>query len=445
MNRKIFSNEALRKLIIPLVIEQTLVMLVGVVDTSMVSFVGEAAVSGVALIDMVNYLVTVVLAAIDTGGAVIISHYLGRKDKENACKSASQLLFITLLVSLGITIICILFHQILIGLLFGTITDDVRKAAITYFLITALSYPFLGLYNSATAIFRSMERTSVTMYVSLLVNVVNVIGKVIGVFVLRAGVAGVAVPTLIARMAGAVIMVGMSFSPKNAVYVKLENAYVLEHDLIRRILKIAIPNGIENGLFALGKVLVTSIVAVFGTSQIAANGVANSIDMIAIIVVNAMNLAMITVVGQCRGAKEDGQAEYYTRKLMKISYVATGILGALVIMCLPLIRNFYQLSDETWRLACILVVMHNILAFFLHPTSFNLANSLRASGDAKITMYIGIGSMIVFRLGTAWLLGIVFQMGIIGVWIAMGMDWLARSVVFVVRYKSGKWRKIHVI
>lgn len=445
MNRKMFSNEALRKLIIPLVIEQTLVMLVGVVDTSMVSFVGEAAVSGVALIDMVNYLVTVVLAAIDTGGAVIISHYLGRKDKENACKSASQLLFITLLVSLGITIICILFHQILIGLLFGTITDDVRKAAITYFLITALSYPFLGLYNSATAIFRSMERTSVTMYVSLLVNVVNVIGNVIGVFVLRAGVAGVAVPTLIARMAGAVIMVGMSFSPKNAVYVKLENAYVLEHDLIRRILKIAIPNGIENGLFALGKVLVTSIVAVFGTSQIAANGVANSIDMIAIIVVNAMNLAMITVVGQCRGAKEDGQAEYYTRKLMKISYAATGILGVLVIICLPLIRNFYQLSDETWRLACILVVMHNILAFFLHPTSFNLANSLRASGDAKITMYIGIGSMIVFRLGTAWLLGIVFQMGIIGVWIAMGMDWLARSVVFVVRYKSSKWRKIYVI
>ncbi len=442
---KMFSDTALRKLIIPLVIEQTLVMLVGIVDTAMVSFAGEAAVSGVALIDMINYLVTVVLAAIDTGGAVIISQYLGRKDRENACKSAGQLFVITLLTSTGIAIMCILSHQILIHLLFGAIAQDVQRAAVTYFWITALSYPFLGMYNWGAAVFRSMEKTSVTMYVSLLVNIINVVGNTIGIFILHAGVAGVAVPTLIARIAGAVIMVGMSFSPENPVYVKISNVFVWNINLIKKILKIAVPNGIENSLFALGKVLVTSIVAMFGTIQIAANGVANSVDMIAIIIVNAMNLAMLTVVGQCRGAGQDEQAQYYTKKLMKISYIATGILGILVIICLPIIRNFYYVSDETWKLTCILVILHNALAFFLHPTSFNLANSLRASGDVKFTMYIGIGSMIIFRLGTAWIFGIVFHMGIIGVWIAMGMDWLARSIAFGIRYKSEKWRTIQVI
>lgn len=198
-------------------------------------------------------------------------------------------------------------------------------------------------------------------------------------------------------------------------------------------------------MFALGRVIVTSIVSMFGTAQIAANGVANSVDQIAIVVVNAVNLAVITVVGQCIGAGLPDQAEGYTKKLMKISYLFTGILGGLVCVLLPFILRFYNLSEETMHYAAILIIMHNILAFALHPTSFNLANSLRAAGDAQFTMLVGIGSMLVFRLGSAVLFGIVLNLGIIGVWIAMGMDWLARSVAFGIRYKSGKWRTIQSI
>jgi len=210
-------------------------------------------------------------------------------------------------------------------------------------------------------------------------------------------------------------------------------------------LKIAVPNGIENGLFALGKVLVVSIVSLFGTVQIAANGIANSIDMISIVVVNAMNLAIVTVVGQCVGAREYGQAEYYTGKMMKISYLATTVLGVMVCLCLPLIRFFYSVSDETWRCTCILVILHNALAAALHPTSFNLSNTLRAAGDVTYTMYAGIASMIVFRLGSAVLFAVVLNLGVIGVWIAMGMDWLARSVAFWLRYRRGKWKNCRAI
>lgn len=441
----IFSNRDLIRLIVPLVIEQALMMLVGVADTLMVSYAGEAAVSGVALVDMINYLIITLLSALSTGGAVIVSQYLGSGDTESCNSSAGQLIMIAAVVSAGIMILCLIFPSVIIDIAFGSIESDVRKAAMTYFIITALSFPFLGIYDSLTAVFRSMQKTNVTMYVSVIVNIINIIGNGIGVFVLHAGVAGVAVPTLVSRGAGAVLMLVMSFNRNNKVSVHIKNIFAFKRNIVKRILYIAVPNGIENGLFALGRLAVTGIVALFGTSQIAANGVASGVDSIAIVVVNGMNLAIITVVGQCMGAGEVKQAEKYTKKLMKISYVSTGILSAAVWIMLPFILNLYQLSEETRRLSYILVMIHNILAFLLHPTSFNLANSLRAAGDVKITMVTGVISMLVFRIFTAYVLGIHFGLGIIGVWIAMGVDWFVRSVAFVIRYMGGKWKRISVI
>lgn len=240
-------------------------------------------------------------------------------------------------------------------------------------------------------------------------------------------------------------MVGLAFQSSNEIFICWRHLLAWNRKLIGKILGIAVPNGIENGLFALGKVLVTSIVAMFGTTQIAANGIANSVDQIAVLVVNAVNLAIIPLVGRCIGAGEQDQAKAYTKKLMKISYLYTAILGGVVIAWLPVILQLFDVSEETYKVTVWLVVSHNILAIALHPTSFNLANSLRASGDVKITMYIGIGSMVVFRLGTAVLLGILCGFGVFGVWAAMGMDWLARSMAFTIRYKSGKWRRMKTI
>lgn len=283
------------------------------------------------------------------------------------------------------------------------------------------------------------------MYVSILMNIINVVGNYIGVFILHAGVAGVAVPTLISRIVAAIIMFALSLNSSNLVYVKIKNVFAWNQEMISRILKIAVPNGIENGLFTLGRVLVTSIVALFGTSQIAANSVAGSIDQIAVVVVNAINLGIVVVVGQCIGANDYEQAKYYIKKLMKISYIVTGIIGSAVILLLPWILNLYSLSSEARNLTFILVIMHNIMATALHPTAFVLPNGLRAAGDVKFSMVVGIVSMILFRLGAAVLFGIIFNLGIIGVWIAMGSDWLCRSVCFVIRFIKGKWRQFKVI
>ena len=440
-----FSNKALKKLILPLIIEQILIMAVGVADTVMVSYAGDVAISGVGLVDMFNNLIITVLAAIDAGGAIIVSQYIGNKDRKNANKASSQLLTITIVIATVIMLGCLVFHRILLSTFFGAIEMDVMKAATTYFLISAISFPFLGVYNSAAALYRSMEKTRTTMYVSILMNIINVVGNYIGVFILHAGVAGVAVPTLISRIVAAIIMFALSLNSANLVYVKIKNVFAWNQEMISRILKIAVPNGIENGLFTLGRVLVTSIVALFGTSQIAANSVAGSIDQIAVVVVNAINLGIVVVVGQCIGANDYEQAKYYIKKLMKISYIVTGIIGSAVILLLPWILNLYSLSSEARNLTFILVIMHNIMATALHPTAFVLPNGLRAAGDVKFSMVVGIVSMILFRLGAAVLFGIIFNLGIIGVWIAMGSDWLCRSVCFVIRFIKGKWRQFKVI
>lgn len=441
----LFSNQDLKKLIIPLIIEQILIMIVGMADTMMVSYVGEAAISGVGLVDMVNNLIITVLTAIATGGAVIVSQYIGSQNKKNAIFASGQLMTITAVISIMIMVVCLVFRHSILSLFFGSIDSDVMRASLTYFFITALSFPFLGIYNSASAMFRSIGKTRIIMYLSLLMNMINIVGNYLGIFIFHAGVAGVAVPTLVSRIVVAVIIFILSCNQHNAVYIKIKDILSFNTTMIQKILHIAIPNGIENGLFTLGRVLVTSIVALFGTSQIAANSVAGSIDQIAVVVVNAMNLAIVTIVGQCVGANQYQQAQHYMKKLMKISYLATALIGGLVIVLLPWILDLYTLSHEAQQLTYVLVIMHNIMAFALHPTSFVLPNGLRAAGDVHYSMYIGIFSMIVFRLGSAFLFGVILNMGILGVWIAMGLDWLCRSVCFVIRLIKGKWKEFRVV
>lgn len=432
-----FSDMDLKKLIIPLILEQILVMLVGISDTVMVSYIGEVAVSGVALIDILEYFIITVLVAVSTGGAVIISQYLGRKDRQQAELAAGQLINIALLMAGVITIVCLLCYQQILGFLFGSVEAAVMQVAIDYLLITICSIPFIGLYGAVAAMFRSMQQTRVILYSSMVMNIINIVGNALAIFVWDTGVAGVAAATLVARIAAAAILFALASNKKNLISISYSDLLHWQQKIIVQILRIAVPSGIENGLFALGRVLVTGIVAMFATTQIAAYSVANGIDQIAVIVVNGINVAMITVVGQCVGANDYQQARIYTKKLITIAYWSTAVLGLAVCLCLPLLLDFYGVSRETYEMAFTLVVVHNLMAALLHPLAFNLPNSLRAAGDVSFTMYTGVGSMLVFRLLAAVVLGIHFDLQIFGVWIAMSLDWLARSIAFYYRYRSG--------
>ena len=438
----LFSNQMLRKLIVPLIIEQILAVTVGMVDTMMVSSAGEAATSGVSLVDMINNLIINVFAAVATGGAVVASQYLGQRRREKACEAADQLVLVTALISAVMMAAAIVFRRGLLETIYHGIEPDVMENALIYLVISALSYPFLAVYNSCAALFRSMGNSRISMQASIVMNTLNIIGDYILIFHFHMGVAGAALAPLASRMVACVIL-NVRLRNKNLDICIGQGKLAWNGDMIRRILHIGIPGGVENSIFQLGRVLVVSIIATFGTVQIAANAVANNLDSMGVLPGQAMNLAMITVIGRCVGAGDFGQARYYAKKLMKLTYLINGLCCAGVILTMPLTMRLYGLSEETLALAVVLVLIHDGFAILLWPASFTLTNVLRAANDVKFPMVVSILSMIIFRLGLSYVIGVGMGWGAIGVWTAMVVDWIVRISCFVGRYRSGKWQTFY--
>lgn len=444
-SRKRFSNKDLKNLIVPLIIEQLLILLVGIADTLMVSYAGEEAVSGVSLVNQLNTVFILIFTAIASGGAVVASQYIGNKDKKNGILAASQLVMITTYISIILMIVAIVFRQQLLSLLFGRVEDNVMKACLTYLIISAFSFPALAIYNSCAGLFRSMSQTKIIMYVSIIMNMINVVGNAIGIFVLHAGVAGVAYPSLISRTVAAIILVVLAFQTNNPIYIRIQDIFKWNQKMIKRILNIAIPNGIENGLFQLSKVALSSIVAMFGTSQIAANGVAQSFWSMAALFCLAMGPAFITVIGQCMGAGDIEAADYYMKKLLKLTYLGGIIWNVVFFILTPFILRLYSLSAETVQLVIILCFIHNLFNAILCPVASSLSNGLRACGDVKYTMYASIFSTVVCRVILSFIFGIWLNLGVIGIALAMAGDWAIKTVLITVRYLSGKWKTLKVI
>lgn len=440
-----FSNKALKEMIIPLFLEQLLAMLVGLADTLVVSYAGEAAVSGVSLVNQFNTIFIYLFTALASGGAVVISQYIGRKAMDAAGESASQLLLFSVIFSVLVSALVLIGNEGMLRLMFGKVESDVMQACITYLKISAYSYPALAVYNAGAALFRSMGKTSVTMYLSVASNIINVIGNLIGVFVLHAGVAGVAWPSLIARTFSAVVITVFCFCKKNVVIYTYKWIFQWNGELMRHILRIAIPNGLENGVFQLVKVALSSIVALFGTYQIAANGVAQSIWSLAALAGVAMGPVFITVIGQCMGNGDTQVAEAYFKKLMKITLLLSSAWNLLIFLLTPLFMRFYALEPDTKQLVVQLVLIHNLFNAIAYPFSGAFSNGLRAAGDVKFTMYVSVISTIAVRLLLSWFFGVVLQMGVVGIALAMVSDWVIRAVIFFRRQKSGKWKTFQVI
>lgn len=440
-----FSNRDLKNMIVPLFFEQLLVMLVGIMDTFIVSYVGEAAVSGVSLVNSFNTIFIYLFTALASGGAVVISQYIGNKDQKNSVRSSSQLLMFSTLFSIVLTCIVLMFHQAILSALFGKVEIDVMNACIIYIVISALSYPFIAIYNAGASLFRSMGKTKTTMYVSLASNIINVIGNCIGVFVLHAGVAGVAIPSLIARAFSAIVITKLCFQQNQMTYYTKKDLFAFDTDILRKVLSIAVPNGIENGIFQFVKVALSSVVALFGTYQIAANGVAQSIWSLAALMGVTLGPVYITVIGQCMGSGNQEQAKYYFKKLNKLAIVLSIVWNLIVLALTPLFMHFYQLSSETLQLIFYLVVIHGVFNAIVYPISGPLSNGLRAAGDVKFTMIVSIASTLLARFVFSIIFAIYLNMGVIGIAFAMCLDWTIRAIIFYCRYRSLKWLEFKVI
>lgn len=435
----LFTNKDLKKLIIPLIIEQFLTVLVGMADTVMVSQTGEAAISAVSLVDTVNVLLINIFAALATGGAVVAGQFLGHKNRQEACSVANQLLLFATIASTAIMGLTVGFHNILLHRVFGKISSDVMSAARIYLLITALSIPFIAIYNAGAALFRAMGNSRITMIVTFIMNAVNVAGNAILIFGFHMGVAGVAIPTTVSRMIAAAVIVAMLFNEKRDITLKGHFKFKLDGKIIKKILYIGVPNGLENSMFQLGKIVVLSLVATFGTSAIAANAVGNTIAMFQIIPGMAIGMAMVSVTAQCVGAQDYDQVRYYNKKLLKIAYSAMILVNVIVIAILPFLIKLYNLGTEAAGITRWIITFHAICACLIWPLSFSIPNTLRAANDVKFCLVLSVISMWAVRIAPSYILAGNLGLGVKGVWIAMVMDWCVRAVFFAIHYKREKW------
>lgn len=431
-------------MILPLLMEQFLLMLVGLADTMVVSYAGEAAVSGVSLVNSFNTIFINLFTALASGGAVVVIQYIGRRDMKMASESSSQLLMVATVFAVVISIPVLIWKVPLLKGLFGKVEPDVMEACKTYLRISVYSFPALGIYNAGTALYRSIGKTSVTMKISIVSNLINVAGNLIGVFVFRAGVAGVAYPSLIARTFSAVVITLLCFREKEVRYVG-RWIFQWNRELLKKMLSIAIPNGVESGIFQFVKVALSSVVALFGTYQIAANGISQSIWSVAALISVTMGPVFITVIGQCMGAGDIRQAEYYFRKLTKVTVCISVAWNTLIFLITPLLIKIFAVSRQTGQMILYLVLIHNIANAVVFPFADPLGKGLRAAGDAMFTMGISLFTTIGVRLILSILLGIVLDLGVIGIALAMCLDWTVRGVIFWIRFRQGKWKTYRVI
>ena len=441
----LFDNKALTALILPLIIEQFLAVLVGMADSIMIASVGEAAVSGVSLVDQVMLLIINLFGALATGGAVVAGQYLGRKNPEEADKAANQLIWFVTILAVGVMGLVYLGKNMILQGVFGQIEPDVMEYANTYLLIVTASVPFIALYNGGAAIFRTMGNSKITMTVSLIMNAINVVGNAILIYGFHCGVEGVAIPTLVSRMTAAILITVLLLNEKQILHLQKTLRYRPEKETIKKILKIGIPNGLENSMFQLGKVLVLSLVSTFGTYAIAANAVCNVLASFQILPGMALSLAVTTVISRCVGAKDYEQVSYYTKKLLAISYISMFVTTIVICVALPFIMDVYNLSPETAKVAEEIMIFHSVSCVLIWTPAFTLPSTLRAAGDAKTCMLISIPCMWIFRIGFSYILGKYFGMGVFGVWVAMVIDWVVRVIFFVLRYCRGKWKTIRTI
>ena len=441
----LFTNLDLRKLLIPLMIEQLLTSLMGTVDTMMVSNISSAAISAVSLVDSINILVIQAFAALAAGGAILCSQYIGYQNLKAARHSARQLVFIITMISLVITAICLVFRQPILSLVFGKVEDSVMEASLIYFFYTTLSFPAIAIYNAGASVYRAQKNSKLPMTISVISNFINIFGNAILIWVVGMGVRGAAISTLASRVFCAVVILLMLHREKEPI--RIDHFLKVKPDFpqIKKILMIGIPTGVENSMFQFGKLAIQSTVSTLGTTAIAAQAMTNILENLNGIAAIGVGIGMMTVVGQCIGAGKKDQAIYYVKKLSIIGEAVLIGSCAIVFILVRPVTMVGGMEAESAKMCIEMVTAITIVKPLIWVFAFIPAYGMRAAGDVKFSMIVSCCTMWIFRVSMCIVLCRKFGFGPMGVWIAMFTDWFVRGVIFTIRFHSRKWLNHHVI
>lgn len=438
-SKLLFSNRNLFYLFLPLVCEQLLVVLAGFTDSIMAAAIGQAAVSGISLIDNIMLLIILIFVALATGGSVIMGQYLGRGDRGRAREAGRQLVWMVGLISLVFMGLFFLCRPFILYKLYGSSSPEVLASADTYLQVIGLSIPMLALFQAGSVIFRTAGNTKFPMTIVFFADILNIVGNYVAIYILGWGVFGTALATTLSRLFSAVIVLVVGQRARFSLRIPPLHKVKLEWDLIHRMLLVGVPFSVENGLFQLGKVMVMSIVTMFGTNAITANAVGIVFTNLQVLPGIAMNLGMTTVVARCLGAGDVEQSRYYTHKIMALITLTNLSLTILTFLCWPLILSIYNFPKETMDMVWQIMFWHGMLQIFIWPEAFSLPVTFRAAGDAKFTMMAGVIIMMLVRVAGAYVLAIPLGFGMFGTWLGMFLDWVFRVIVYVPRYRSRKY------
>ncbi len=441
----LFDNRTLWLLLVPIMLEQLLNALMGMMDTMMVTKVGESAVSAVSLVDSINLLVIQVFSALASGATIICSQYLGSKDREAGNEAARQVTLTVFFISIFITALCLVFCRPILSLVFGGVTAEVMGNSVVYFLITALSFPFIALFNVGAAFYRAGGESRFPMKVSVVSNVLNIIGNAVLIFGLKMGVAGAALSTLLARVFCMTVVFYYLRKPRQAIVLTDYFKIRPNGRLIKKILMVGIPSGVENGMFQFGKLAIQSSVSTLGTTAIAAQALTIIFENVNGIMAIGMGIGLMPVVGRCIGAGKKQQAKYYIAKVTAMAWVTELFSCLLVYAAARPVIYLSGLEGEAAALCFYMISWITLIKPLVWTTSFIPAYGLRAAGDVKFSMLVSTATMWLCRVALAVYLIRVAHFGPIAVWIGMFADWTIRSIIFVSRYFSGRWLNKHVI
>lgn len=442
-----FTNRMIRNLLIPVVLEQLLNSIMGTADTMMVSNVGSAAISAVSLVDSINVLVIQAFSALAAGGAIVCAQYIGQRNKEKANESARQVLFIITAISVAVSLICLVFQKPLLRLIFGSVEAEIMRASEVYFFYTALSFPFIAAYDSAASIFRAQDNTRGPMTISMISNVMNIAGNAIMIWVFHMGVAGAALSTLISRIFCAVVVLIQLRKEREGQEIVVRDYFKIRPNwsMIKRILGIGIPSGVENSMFQLGKLAIQSTVSTLGTAAIAAQAMTNILENLNGIAAIGVGVGLMTIVGQCLGAGRKDEAVYYIKKLCVIAEIVV-LTSCLIVFALTKpVTILGGMEKESADMCFHMVMWITIMKPLVWTMAFVPGYGLRAAGDVKFSMITSCCTMWACRFCLCVFLIRVMGFGPMGVWIGMFADWTVRSIIFTWRFHSRKWLQHKVI
>ena len=424
-NTKFFSNADLAKLFFPIAVEQFLEYGLGLVNSLMAASVSESAVSAISLVEFVMALFISIFTAIATGGSVVASQYLGNKQSGNAKITANQLVWFSFIFALFIAAVIIVLKDIILDYVFGNIGEQVRHDASHYLVFSAISAPFLAVYAAAAAIFRTMSNAKLPMYIMAAANLLNVLLTAISIYTFHTGILGIAISTLIAKMLACFVIVYLLLDIRLKLHIRKSFIYKFDYEIIKKILNIGVPYGFENSMFYVGRIIVLSLVSLFGTM--------------------AIGTGLSVVVSRCIGANDFAQAKFYVRKSMISIYIVQLFSTAVILFLLEPLLLVYNLSSEAINLTRQIVWYHGIAMCLIWPLAYTYPIVFRAAGDAKYPMIVNLVCMFACRVILAYVFALTFDLGMIGTWFAMFADWAVKAVFFTIRYLKGTWMKFKAI